>query len=104
MAYPTPISSFAQTQSEIEMEIRRSSPARTIDAPRASSSTAAHPTTSGSCDYGYYVFINHRGPDTKKSFASYLYRRLLSHGFRPFLDQQELEEGLDFRSLRSTRN
>jgi len=98
MAYLTPASSFPQTHSEIEMEIQRSSPARTIHASSASSSTAADPTTSGSCDYGYDVFINHRGPDTKKTFASHLYHRLLSHGFRPFLDQQELQEGLNFPS------
>jgi hypothetical protein len=87
-----------QTHSEIEMEIQRSSPARTIDASSASSFTAADPTTSGSCDYRYDVFINHRGPDTKKTFARYLYRRICSLGFRAFLDQEELQEGLDFPS------
>jgi hypothetical protein len=69
------------------------------DAFSASSSTAADPTTSGSCDYSRHdVFINHRGPDTKKTFASYLYHRLLSHGFTVFLDLEELEEGLPFPS------
>lgn len=80
------------------MEIQSDSPAATTtDASAASSSsTTANPTTSVSCNYRYDVFISHRGPDTKKTFASYLYRRLLSHGFSAFLDQQELQEGLDF--------
>jgi len=39
------------------------------------------------------VFINHRGPDVKKTFASHLYRRLHSHGLRVFLDQPELQQG-----------
>jgi len=44
-------------------------------------------------NYYYDVFINHRGPDVKKTFASYLYRRLISHGLRVFLDQPELQQG-----------
>lgn len=91
MEYPTLASSFPQTQPEIEMENQRSSPAPTIDSSNASSSTAADPMV-------YDVFINHRGPDTKKTFAFHLYRRLLSQGFRTFLDEQELERGLDFPS------
>ena len=39
------------------------------------------------------MFINHRGPDVKDTFASHLYRRLLGHGLRVFLDREELEEG-----------
>eukprot|EP00253_Pinus_taeda_P015240 PITA_15240 len=39
------------------------------------------------------VFINHRGPDAKKTFASHLYRRLCSYGLRVFLDQRELQRG-----------
>jgi len=52
-----------------------------------SSSTS---TASISC---HDVFISHRGPDVKKSFASHLYRRLLSYGLRVFLDQPELQRG-----------
>lgn len=85
-------SSFPQTNSEIEMEIQRSSPATATESSFASSSNA---TTDPMV---YDVFINHRGPDTKATFASPLYRRLLSHGFRPFLDEQELEAGFDFPS------
>jgi len=65
-----------------------------MDASGASCSSAADPINS--CSHG--VFINHRGPDTKKTFASYLYRRLLIHGYRPFLDQEELEVGSNFPS------
>jgi len=64
----------------------------------ATSYTAADPITRSSGDYSYDVFINHRGPDTKKNFAGYLYRRLLGHGLKPFLDQQELQEGVNFPS------
>jgi len=95
MADSTPATSFPQTHSEIEMENQPYSPATTMDASRASSSTAADPINS---NRSHDVFINHRGPDTKKNFASYLYRRLLVHGFRPFLDQHELQEGVHFPS------
>jgi hypothetical protein len=56
----------------------------------ASSSSAA--ATSFSYP-GYDVFINYGGPDIKKTFASHLYRRLLSHGLRTFLDREELQVG-----------
>jgi len=41
----------------------------------------------------YDVFINHRGPDVKKTLASHLYHRLLAHGLRVFLDTEELQKG-----------
>jgi len=41
----------------------------------------------------YDVFISHRGPDVKKSFAGHLYHSLNSRGLRVFLDQPELEPG-----------
>jgi len=58
----------------------------------ASSSTAASPKKL------YHVFINHRGPDVKKTFASHLYHRLSSPyvGLRVFLDQPELRVGDKF--------
>eukprot|EP00253_Pinus_taeda_P024395 PITA_24395 len=58
----------------------------------ASTSTAAD-SNNNTC---YDVFISHRGPDVKKTFASHLYRRLISHGLRVFLDYKELQEGEDF--------
>eukprot|EP00253_Pinus_taeda_P021592 PITA_21592 len=52
---------------------------------------AASSSTSG---YGSYdVFISHRGPDVKKTFAGHLYRRLRSLGLKVFLDQPELQRG-----------
>jgi len=81
------------SSSEIEIEVEIQPSPATPHASSASSSVAADPTSSS-----YDVFINHRGPDTKKTFASHLYHRLLSHGFRPFLDQEELEEGSHFPS------
>ena len=57
----------------------------------ASTSTAANPD---SCNDSFDVFINHRGPDVKKTFASYLYRRLRLHKLKVFLDQQELQKGV----------
>lgn len=50
-------------------------------------------STSTASDYQYDIFINHRGPDVKKKLASHLYRRLVSHGFRVFLDLTEMQVG-----------
>lgn len=52
-------------------------------------SSAASPSNN---EY-YDVFINHSGHDVQKTFASYLYRRLLSHGLTVFLVTQELHQG-----------
>lgn len=56
----------------------------------SSASTAALPTSHA---YRYDVFLSHRGPNTKKTLASHIYLRLLLHGLRTFLDQQELFAG-----------
>eukprot|EP00253_Pinus_taeda_P020934 PITA_20934 len=57
-------------------------------------STSAHSNNNYMmCD----VFINHRGRDVKKTFASHMYRRLVSNGLRVFLDNEEvLQEGEEF--------
>lgn len=39
------------------------------------------------------VFINHRGPDCKKTLAKDLYDCLIKHGLRVFLDVNELQDG-----------
>jgi len=62
----------------------------------ASSSKSASVSTSASdgkncCQYD--VFINHRGPDVKKTFASHLYHSLTERGVKVFLDKEELEKG-----------
>lgn len=41
----------------------------------------------------YDVFISHRGPEVKNTFAGYLHRDLRAHGFQPFLDKKELRPG-----------
>lgn len=46
----------------------------------------------------YDVFINHRGPDVKKTLASYLYHCLVAHGLRVFLDIEEMQEGVSLTS------
>eukprot|EP00253_Pinus_taeda_P005914 PITA_05914 len=53
---------------------------------------AVSPSTGS--NYNYQVFINHRGPDVKKTLASHLYYRLSSdRGFRVFWDREEMEAG-----------
>eukprot|EP00253_Pinus_taeda_P030869 PITA_30869 len=54
----------------------------------ASSSSAS--TNTGQV---YDVFLNHRGPDTKKGLASHIYRRLIVRELNVFLDQPELRKG-----------
>jgi len=44
----------------------------------------------------YQVFINHRGPDTKKNLASLIYHNLSSYGLQVFLDKEELRTGNTF--------
>ncbi|KAH9303662.1 hypothetical protein KI387_008066 [Taxus chinensis] len=41
----------------------------------------------------FHVFINHRGPDVKKTLASLIHRELNKFGLRVFLDKQELQTG-----------
>ena len=45
-------------------------------------------TTSKSREYD--VFINHRGPDVKKTFVAHLYAALSSYGIKPFLDAEDI--------------
>lgn len=41
----------------------------------------------------YQVFINHRGPDVKKTLASLIYHRLTNCGLSVFLDKNEIQAG-----------
>lgn len=41
----------------------------------------------------YHIFINHRGPDVKKNFASHLYNRFDLCKLRAFLDAEALQVG-----------
>lgn len=72
-------------------EIELQSISISISTPPAPSASTSAATPLDSC--GYDVFINHRGPDVKNTFASHLYGRLLQRGLRPFLDKRELQEG-----------
>ena len=107
MAYLSPASSFSQIEIEIEAESQpspyyhdppASSCANDASAFAPSTSTAAHPDENSSNNSKCEIFINHRGPDVKKTWASHLYRHLFLDGLRPFLDRDELEEGLQFSS------
>jgi len=64
----------------------------------AASSCPETSTSASVLSSGYDVFINHRGPDTKNTFASHLYRGLLRCGLRVFLDKQEMEKGDEIQS------
>lgn len=46
----------------------------------------------------YDLFINHRGPDTKKTLASHLHNRMKLEGLTSFIDKDELIVGNDFPS------
>lgn len=49
--------------------------------------------TNDNDQYVFDVFINHRGPDVKRTLATALYHCLTQHDLRVFLDEQELQEG-----------
>lgn len=66
--------------------------------PYSMASTSASPSYAHNNCYVYDVFINHRGPDCKKPFATLLYNRLREYRLQVFLDQQELQEGEDLTS------
>lgn len=77
------------------MEIQRPNAASAIESSIASTSASPSNATDPMV---YDVFLSHRGPDTKATFARPLYRRLLSRRCRAFLNEQELEAGFDFPS------
>ncbi|KAG0628664.1 hypothetical protein M758_1G044000 [Ceratodon purpureus] len=45
------------------------------------------------CRTKHDIFINHRGPDSKKKFVSHLAEALKSKGYAPFVDQDDLVQG-----------
>lgn len=48
----------------------------------------------------YNVFVNHRGPDVKLTFAAHLNDALCRAGFYPFLDTKSIREGSNvFKSI-----
>ncbi|XP_039161310.1 toll/interleukin-1 receptor-like protein [Eucalyptus grandis] len=50
-------------------------------------------STSASSGYKYDVFLSFRGPDTRRTFADYLYESLVRDGFTVFRDEEELPVG-----------
>eukprot|EP00253_Pinus_taeda_P026710 PITA_26710 len=80
MACSPSASSFPTSHPETQIQFESNWP---------SASAAAYPSD----DKNYQVFINHRGPDVKKTFASILYRSLVKNGLKVFLDQSEMKEG-----------
>jgi hypothetical protein len=66
-----------------------------LSSPSSCPSTSASIPYTHNNSYVYDVFINHRGPDCKKTLATDLYNRLRGYGLRVFLDQLELQEGDD---------
>lgn len=103
-ASPSTIISIAESSDDedflvVKKALRKSSDLRPVEielTPSRPPHTSASASTSTDQDSGYDVFINHRGPDVKNTFASHLYRRLLQRGIRVFLDKPELQEGLNF--------
>lgn len=81
-------------QQELEPGHINLSQIKASSASASASASASSSSSSASTPNGpYQVFINHRGPDVKKSFASFLYRELKSRGLQVFLDQPELAPG-----------
>lgn len=63
------------------------------DASGASSSSSLACSASNSYSQNHDVFINHRGPDIKDTFATALYQSLADRGVRAFLDKSEMQVG-----------
>eukprot|EP00253_Pinus_taeda_P008147 PITA_08147 len=59
----------------------------------SASASASTSTADGNNCYQYHVFLNHRGPDVKKTFVSHLYNGLTAHGLQVFLDKEEMQKG-----------
>eukprot|EP00253_Pinus_taeda_P034368 PITA_34368 len=59
----------------------------------SASASASASTADGNNCYQYHVFLNHRGPDVKKTFVSHLYNGLTAHGLQVFLDKEEMQKG-----------
>eukprot|EP00253_Pinus_taeda_P007627 PITA_07627 len=55
--------------------------------------STSYGSSSTNNSFVFDIFINHRGPDSKKTLAKHLYDRLSKHGLRVFLDEDELQAG-----------
>jgi len=63
--------------------------------PDRDATSSASPSHGNPNSYVYDVFLNHRGPDVKKTLASHIHLRLKEHGIKVFLDQKESQQGED---------
>ncbi|XP_041001700.1 TIR-only protein-like [Juglans microcarpa x Juglans regia] len=50
----------------------------------------------------HQVFINHRGPDTRRNISGLLYDNLLRLGHRPFLDYRNMKAGEKLQEIINT--
>ncbi|XP_031478185.1 uncharacterized protein LOC116249152 [Nymphaea colorata] len=64
----------------------------------AASSSSSHPPVRED-GFQYDVFLNFRGPDTRKGFTSHLYQTLQDKGIHTFIDSEELEKGQKVKEL-----
>ncbi|XP_030534093.2 disease resistance protein L6-like [Rhodamnia argentea] len=60
---------------------------------RRSSSPESRSTRHGSSGAEFEVFLSFRGPDTRATFADFLYLALLDKGVRVFIDKKEIDVG-----------
>ncbi|XP_039165076.1 TMV resistance protein N-like [Eucalyptus grandis] len=54
-------------------------------------------TSSPSSEINYEVFLNFRGPDTRKGFTDHLHDRLRGAGIRVFRDEEDLPAGQEIK-------
>jgi hypothetical protein len=66
--------------------------AREVDSKKLVPEKKPNLETMAAVPEGFDVFLNHRGPDVKRSFAAHLYQALQER-CRPFLDMESLEKG-----------
>lgn len=60
------------------------------EGPYGGSSSASSASVTGN---NFDVFLSFRGSDTRHGFTDVLYRSLVDHGVRTFLDEEELSDG-----------
>ncbi|XP_048131445.1 disease resistance protein RUN1-like [Rhodamnia argentea] len=100
-SFPTEAKSGGSSSSPTETKSGGSSPSPTGISKGASSSSPTETNNSASSSSTattgnrYEVFLSFRGPDTRKAFASHLYKGLHDAGIVTFRDKEELPQGED---------
>ncbi|PWA63321.1 toll/interleukin-1 receptor (TIR) domain-containing protein [Artemisia annua] len=59
--------------------------------------TITEEASSSTIDYVYDVFLSFRGADTRNSFTNHLYKALEDANIKTFLDDTEIETGLNLK-------